>query len=77
MNIHLGSTSPSRGKWLLYSILEKISRIVKNSHEFAFIRTGFVHAFGILIHCQLSCSISHYMYKMESCHIRAIGAEHS
>ena len=28
---------------------EKISRIVKNSHEIAFIRTGFVHAFGVFL----------------------------
>ena len=38
---------------------EKISQIVKNSHEFPFIRTGFVHAFGVIL--AVSCSISQYI----------------
>ena len=38
---------------------EKISRIVKNSHEFPFIRTLFVLAFGVFL--TDSCSISEYI----------------
>ena len=40
----------SRGKWLFIpNIIEKISRIVKYSHELHFILTGFVHAFGVFL----------------------------
>ena len=38
---------------------EKISRIVKNSHEFPYIRTRFVFAFGVFL--TDSCSISEYI----------------
>ena len=38
---------------------EKISRIVKNSHEFHFIRTRFVISFGVFL--TDSCSISEYI----------------
>ena len=38
---------------------ENISRIVKNRHEFPFIRTSFVLAFGVFF--TDSCSISEYI----------------
>ena len=38
---------------------EKISRIIKNSHEFPFIRTRSVLAFGVFL--PDSCSISKYI----------------
>ena len=31
------------------NFIEKISQIIKNSHELPFIRTSFVHAFGVFL----------------------------